>query len=239
MVAGGFCAEKPWAGIAAHRQEKTMKATAGDSVSAKVMEWVQQNDWYQISTDTNRLRLEQHFGQAIETIAHQLDYYDKPKLRRQLLDCWDSLTAKCMKIDLLCRAGCSSLKERLELDFLRCKAIGAGCELAELLNLITGSPASENQGSGLLSPVCQPVSPVISESTTEWITYGQAAEILLVSKATVCRWVKEGKLVGNGKQGRQIRLRKTSVLLAKQDMEEQQLRQDVQDLRKDARKTNF
>jgi excisionase family DNA binding protein len=80
---------------------------------------------------------------------------------------------------------------------------------------------------------------VISESTTEWITYGQAAEILLVSKATVCRWVKEGKLVGNGKQGRQIRLRKTSVLLAKQDMEEQQLRQDVQDLRKDARKTNF
>jgi excisionase family DNA binding protein len=144
-----------------------------------------------------------------------------------------------MKIDLLCRAGCSSLKDRLELDFLRCKAVGAGCELAELLKLISGSPASENEGPGLHSQVCHPASPVISESTTEWITYNQAADLLLVSKATLCRWVKEGKLVGNGRPGRQIRLSKTSVLLAKQDMEEQQLRRDVQDLRKDARKTDF
>jgi hypothetical protein len=62
------------------------------------------------------------------------------------------------------------------------------------------------------------------------LTQGAFSDILLVSKATLCRWVKEGKLVGNGKQGRQIRLSKTSVLLAKQDMEEQQLRQEVQDL---------
>jgi hypothetical protein len=74
---------------------------------------------------------------------------------------------------------------------------------------------------------------------TGLLTQGAFSDILLVSKATLCRWVKEGKLVGNGKQGRQIRLSKTSVLLAKQDMEEQQLRQDVQDLRKDARKTGF
>jgi excisionase family DNA binding protein len=209
-----------------------MKSTASDSVSAKVMEWVQKNDWYQISTDTNRLRLEQHLGQVIETIARHLEYHDKPKLRRQLLDCWDHLTAKCMKIDLLCRAGCNNLKDRLELDFLRCKAVGAGSELAELLDLITGTPSSENEGSVLPEKA-------LSSNTTQWISYKEAADILLVSKATLCRWVKEGKLIGNGKQGRQIRLSKTSVLLSKQDMEDQQLKQDVQDLRKDARKTGF
>jgi len=218
-----------------------MKTTAGDSISARVRKWVQTNDWYQISAETNRLRLEQHFGQAIETIAHHLNYHDEPKLQRQLLDCWDCLIAKCMKIDLLCRAGCSTRKERLELDFLRCKAVGAGAELAELLDLITGSSASGNEDSGL-PPTCPKYSrreEEISESPTQWVSYKEAADILLVSKATLCRWVKEGKLVGNGKQGRQIRLSKTSVLLAKQDMEEQQLRQDVQDLRKDARKTGF
>lgn len=213
-----------------------MTDTTGDAVSTQVLEWVQTNDWYQINTDTNQLRLERRFGRAIETMARHLESEDKPKLRRQMLHCWDSLTAKCRTIDLLCRAGCFSLKDRMELDFLRCKAVGAGCELAELLNLIHRSLACEREEPDLSMRSCRAVN---SDNTAEWLTYRQAADILVVSKATICRWVKERKLVGNGKHGRQIRLSKTSVLLAKQDMEDQQLRQDVQDLRKDARMTGF
>lgn len=108
--------------------------------------------------------------------------------------------------------------------------------MAELLNLIHRSLACEREEPDLSTWKCHTVN---SDNTAEWLTYRQAADILVVSKATICRWVKERKLVGNGKRGGQIRLSKTSVLFAKQVMKDLQLRQDVQDLRKDARRTGF
>jgi excisionase family DNA binding protein len=51
------------------------------------------------------------------------------------------------------------------------------------------------------------------DSKTEWITYQEAAELLLVDKSTICRWAQRGILESNGKKGRRRRVSKGSVLI--------------------------
>ena len=57
---------------------------------------------------------------------------------------------------------------------------------------------------------------------------------MAVSKGTVSKWANAGKLSDNGKKGKGRKVSKVSVLLVKQEREEQALLQDVKELRQDA-----
>ncbi len=70
----------------------------------------------------------------------------------------------------------------------------------------------------------------------EYITFARAAAVLGVSKSTVSKWAKKGKLHDNGQKGQKRRLLMTSVLLVKQGREDEDLAADVLDLRADARR---
>lgn len=215
------------------KAENRQHGTEGTTLSRQIRDWAKGNDWYRTDIQTNQLRLEQTFGHAIETIAKDLDYQNQPRLRRQLFDCYDMLTAKCRQIDMVCRKGCCNEGEVLELEFLRGKAVAAAVELAEVLDLLkrTQEPRNlrtqEKLDSGSQAGMTVP---------EEWITFSQAADIIGVTKGTISKWAAEGKFRDNGQKGQQRRLLKTSVLMVKFQKEDEDLKKDVSDLRQDAQK---
>ena len=76
----------------------------------------------------------------------------------------------------------------------------------------------------------------IPANDEQWVTYKVAAGLLGVRKSTVSKWVKKGRLTDNGKKGRKKRLSKTCVLLVKQEIDDEYLKNDAEELRKDARR---
>lgn len=232
----------------------------GSGLVQRIQQWARCNDWFRVDITTNQLRLEQAFGQAIENIAKDLDYQNQTKMRRQVYDCYDLLMAKCRQIDMVCRTGCRSEHEMLELEFLRSKAVAAATELAEVIglmqrteelkNLRTQEPTNtriqgykdteklienrEKLDSALLSRGQAPCGN--GTCGDEWISFAQAAEILAVSKPTLSRWADDGKIQSNGKTGRLRKLNKISVLLQKQAAEDEEIKKDVRELRMDGKR---
>jgi excisionase family DNA binding protein len=208
------------------------------AISEKIKEWAKGNDWYRIEVNTNQLKLERGFGAAIDKIASQLDYHNRSKHRRQVFDCWDNLTAKCRQIDLVCRAGCRSEEELLELEFLRSKAVGAATELSEVIQIIQNEECKIENGDKI-GPGTTDFTEINCDerknnSSDCYITFAQAAELLAVGKGTVSKWAAAGRMTDNGLKGQKRKLLKSSVLLVKQEMEDEEIKKDVKELRKDA-----
>jgi excisionase family DNA binding protein len=215
-----------------------------DNMGDRIRQWAAENDWYKVDITTNQLRLEQAFGLTIETVTTDMDRRNQSKMRRQVFDCFDHLMAKCRQIDMVCRTGCRSEAEMLELEFLRGKAVGAAAELSEVVRIIGNLELKiENVEKNNLDSRLPPSPKGFGgtgrgndKTEDEWITFAQAAEILGVSKPTLTRWADDGKIQCNGKKGRLRKLNKVSVLLAKQAVEDEAVRQDIRELRQDARK---
>jgi len=70
----------------------------------------------------------------------------------------------------------------------------------------------------------------------EWLTYSKATTILGVDKGTVSRLVRDGKLVHNGKKGKNKRVSKISVLSLKIRHDHKNSERDLYDLQEYARK---
>lgn len=198
--------------------------TNAAGIADKIRKWAENNHWYEIGLSTNQLRLQHLFGKAVEGIARDLKHHHQYLHRHQLFHCWDELAAVCRQIDMICRAGCRTAEEMTELEFLRSKAVGIAAELSEVIGVIqNGEP-----------PCFEP--PALSGREEEWITFAQAAEILAVSKGTVSKWAKAGRLEDNGLKGQKRRLLKTSVLVVKQAEEDALLREDMRELKDDAKR---
>ena len=197
--------------------------STNEGISEKIRKWAVSNLWYETGAVTNQLKLEQTFGHIIEALSRKLKLQYHYMQRRQLFLCWDKLMAKCRQIDMICRAGCRDHAEMLELEFLRSKAIAAAAELAEVVEIIQNEHI----------PCPKPPDHIQQED--EWITFTQAAETLAVCKGTVSKWTKEGKFKDNAMKGQKRRLSKLSVLLMKQKREENILRNDLKELKEDAR----
>jgi len=121
------------------RKHETSEA---QSLSHCITQWAKNNDWYHTDIQTNQLRLEQTFGPAIEQVACELEYHHQHRMSRRIFDLYDLLLAKCVKIDIVCRAGCRTKKEMLELELLRVRIVGLSCELAEVLGLLEQNKAA-------------------------------------------------------------------------------------------------
>lgn len=197
-------------------------------LSEHIRTWVKNNPWYKVDTVTNQLRLEQSFGPHIEMITSSLERQNQYKLRRQVFDCYDQLMAKCRQIDLVCRNGCRSTTEMLELEFLRSKAFAAATELVEVLELVR--PHIE------MIPKGQDDNKPQDNSGDCYITFAQAAEILCVGKSTVSYWADKGKIRDNGQKGQKRRLLKSDILLLKHEHEATEMMEDVRELAAEARR---
>ena len=67
-----------------------------------------------------------------------------------------------------------------------------------------------------------------------YITFQEAADILGIKKSTVSKWSTKGKFKDNGCSGQSRKLLLSSVLLAKHEGEEKDLKKDARWLRRDA-----
>ena len=70
----------------------------------------------------------------------------------------------------------------------------------------------------------------------ELITLTEAAEILGVDKGTVSRYADSDQITDNGVKGQNRRVWKSSVLFFRQQREDEQLRKDVRELRRDTKR---
>jgi len=70
----------------------------------------------------------------------------------------------------------------------------------------------------------------------ELVTLTRVADLLNVDKGTVSRYADRGVILDNGLKGLERRVWKSSVLLLKQQREDQELLRDAQELRKDSQK---
>ena len=59
------------------------------------------------------------------------------------------------------------------------------------------------------------------DSKTKWVTFGETAKLLGISKSTVSKWANKGRFADNGIKGQKKRLSKASVLLVKQEIEDE------------------
>ncbi|MFX1562891.1 MAG: pentapeptide repeat-containing protein [Promethearchaeota archaeon] len=78
--------------------------------------------------------------------------------------------------------------------------------------------------------------PAMQIDGDSWITITEAADLLAVNPGVISRWADEGRIKDNGKNRRDRRVLKTSVLLIKQNKEDAELLKDAKDLRKDSKK---
>jgi excisionase family DNA binding protein len=74
------------------------------------------------------------------------------------------------------------------------------------------------------------------EKSDSYITFSEAAAILGVTRGTVSKWSKKGRFTDNGLKGQKRRLSKVCVLLVKQEIDDEYLKNDAAELRNDARR---
>lgn len=182
------------------------------SLSKQIKEWAGNNDWYIAGVLTNELKLIQRFGQQLQKVTFELDYHGQNIIARQIQDGMKSLLDRCRKIDKVCRTGCRTQEEYIELDFIRSRAVGLANELAGLLDMV-GSMQSRSDN-----------------TQDEWITVAEAAKLLEVTRGTVSKWASQGKFTDNGQSGRDRRLLKSSVLIVKQQIADGDRKKDDEDL---------
>lgn len=85
----------------------------------------------------------------------------------------------------------------------------------------------------LLRQICGLRIPPIKD---ELITLTEAAEILGVNKGTASRYADSGAIRDNGVKGQNRRVWKSSVLFFRQEREDERLRKDTRELRRDSKR---
>lgn len=135
-TAGLRTQERKKAGIQEYRN-----AESQDGLAEHIREWARNNDWYRVDIKTNQLRLEQTFGQIIESIAKDMEYQNRSRMSRKIYDLYDLILAKCGKIDMVCRYGCRTEEELMDLELLRSRVVGLASELSEAIDVIKSKSA--------------------------------------------------------------------------------------------------
>jgi hypothetical protein len=74
------------------------------------------------------------------------------------------------------------------------------------------------------------------ENSNQWLTNSEAGEILGIHRSTVSKWANKGRFSDNGIKGQKKRLSKASVLLVKQDIDDEYLKNDDEDVCDDRRR---
>ncbi len=191
-------------------------------LAEKIIKWAKTNDWYSQTVETNQLRFEQMFEPIFTQIKSELDYQGKVQIKGQLESSCGKAFSRCRHVDTVCRAGCRDQSDLFDLEFSRAKAVAAMVELAEVVKVI-GKLSVQNKLDD-----CSSINP-----SDEWITFKEAAVILGVSKPAVSKWANRELIEDNGKTGQARRLKLSSVLLMKNQREEEPLKKDILDLRRD------
>jgi hypothetical protein len=202
--------------------------------------WARHHNWYELDYIRNRLKLERAFAEPIRQTANLFMADRRGVLARQVKEDFTALLDLTEEFDRICRLGCNYEDEYKVCQDIRGRLEKMLSDLADLVEIKTtadtdaaeNNPAVVNDSGGASENTHKPPK---EDSKTEWVTYKVAAGLLGVRKSTVSKWVKKGRLTDNGKKGRKKRLSKTCVLLVKQEIDDEYLKNDADELRRDRR----
>lgn len=197
------------------------------ALSERLCQWADQQDWRTVDAIAYPLRFERQFGKELRTLIVSQETAGQRFCAQQIADAVQTLLALCQRLDRKVRKGCYTESEVSELEYLRGQVISA---IHRLADLVLPRPAQSS---------CEPSARTSARTdcaADAWITFSKAAELLGVTKATVSKWARQRRFADNGLSGQRRRVSRSSVLLVKQQMEEDVLLQDVEELRQDARR---
>ncbi len=129
--------------------------------------------------------------------------------------------------DKLCKKGCESEDELAEFDHGKRQVCSVAFRLAQVLKTAETKTKRPTHRGKIPIKDC-PKTPDC------YITFAEAATMLGVTKGTVSRWTGQDKLRDNGKTGQNRKVSKTSVLMLKEQRQQQELAEDAADIRRDS-----
>jgi excisionase family DNA binding protein len=182
--------------------------------------WADHYDWDKPDFRTTRLRLELAFEDSVTGAFYQFIADGQGALASLIKDEFSDLMEMTQSLDLMYAERIDTRHEMMKLEEMK----------SQVAELLYGLATMLENGYRAQAKSQQPES---NGSEIEWVTYKEAAGLLGVRKSTVSKWVKKGRLTDNGEKGRKKRLSKTCVLLAKQEIDDEYLKNDADELRRD------
>ena len=181
------------------------------------------HNWHEPGYLSNRLKLRLVFREPVLAVTHQLLARERDGLAERIRKDFKCLQKMIQPLD---DTGIRQIDDENTLGAMEhTKATVAG-RMNELADLIESGQKSARK--------IVDIAPTADNE--QWVTYKEAAGLLGIKKSTVSKWVKKGRLTDNGEKGRKKRLSKNCVLLVKQEIDDEYLKNDAAELRNDARR---
>ncbi|NLW84504.1 MAG: helix-turn-helix domain-containing protein [Phycisphaerae bacterium] len=195
------------------------------SLGERLRRWAQDHQWYQLGHIRNALALKRAFSKPIAEAVDGFLSQGLIKLAFQAKSDFDGLTERVKRFDERCRQGCEDEDQLHMCEHLREQIHAAIDDLAARL---------DNRELNNDCPDMPSASPAVPFNSDRWMTFGQAAQILAVSKATISNWTTKGRIRDNNVKGQRRRVLKADVLVVKHHIEMADLVHDAVELREEA-----
>ena len=205
------------------------------------------HNWHEPGPIANPLKLRLAFKKPIRAAVNELLADRRDGLAAKIETTFFNLQEKIQSLDRMCVKRCSEEDELLTLEHTKAHLAESLGDLADLIDSSQVSAVSGQKAGRKIVDIPQeeplratpsPLrgTPPLHGESESWVTYGEAATLLGVSKSTVSKWAKKGHFADNGQNGQKRRLGRVSVLMFRDDLEAKTLRQDIRDLREDGRR---
>jgi hypothetical protein len=180
------------------------------SLPAALRWFAKHHNWHEPAYLGNQLKLRLVFREPVLAATHQLLAKGRDGLAERV---WEDFKRLRKMIKPLDNTGIRQIIDEDELETLEHTKATAARRMNELADLIeSGDQPRKPQ-------IAQKMSK--EDSKTEWMTFGKTAKLLGVSISTVSKWAQKGRFTDNGIKGQKRRLSTASVLLIKQDIEDE------------------
>ena len=194
--------------------------------------FAQHHHWHDPGIYTNKRLLRRVFAKPIANAVAELALNGKTATGQQIQTDFALLQKITRSLDRMCIKRIDEDDEEVVFEHIKGQLKKMLTDLAAMLDggqksarkIVDIAPAEAKppaavNGSGGTSENTQETP--VKDSKTEWITYKKAAGLLGIKKSAVSKWTQKGRLTDNGKKGRKKRLSKTSVLLVKQEIDDE------------------
>jgi hypothetical protein len=198
--------------------------------------FAQHHNWHDPGIYTNKRILRRVFAKPIAKAVAELALDGKTAISAQIQTDFARLQETTRSLDQMCIKRIDEDDEEVVFEHIKEQLNKIILELAAMLESgqksarkIVDIPPDESKN-------LRPESHLSLAGEEQWVTMTEAAQMLGKHPGTISYWVQTGKVTDNGKKRYQRRVLKADVALIKQDIEEKDLRKDIRDLRKDAKR---
>jgi hypothetical protein len=223
---------RAWEG--SQRPGETNNATNGLTPALRC--FAQHHNWHDPGIYTNKRILRRVFAKPIAKAVAELALDRKTAIAAQIQTDFARLQETTRSLDQMCIKRIDEDDEEVVFEHIKEQLNKIILALAAMLESgqkssrkIVDIPTDESKN-------LRPESHLSLAGEEQWVTMTEAAQMLGKHPGTISYWVQTGKVTDNGKKRYQRRVLKADVALIKQDIEEKDLRKDIRDLRKDAKR---